>query len=221
MKFKIISLIVLTMSITMQTAQGAIGLKAGVNYIYFKNKDIQSEPAEMWGIFKDFHLSKRFSLAPELLISHKRGKLYNVREAPWWLSSNGIINHINIQIHTVFLEIPVLLQFSLFTKDQFTLNLIAGPSLSIGFSDKSKKTIIRQDKYLTEPENLQYDYKYADYNRFSKYGKCWNFGIELVWRRFSLECRYSNINYDLDMIADLWFKEELMHSLALIGGIRF
>ncbi len=206
---------------TLNSAQGAIGIKGGVNYTYYKNPAIHPEVGETWGVFKEFRLSNRFFLESQFCITHIMGNEFNATEAggPWGMKDDRIYV-INIHIHAVFLEFPFLLKFTVYSQNNFKVNITAGPSFVWGLNDKSKRIIIRnEDK--DDFANQTIDYHLADYGGLASNGKSWNFGLEFIFRKISLEFRYSNITYDLDMLADLWFKEELTHAFILIGGMRF
>lgn len=80
------------------------GIKGGLNHSYVYSKHFDGYSGYEWytGIFSDTRLSEKWSLQNELLVSSTNSK--------------------------IFLEIPVVLKYSLTDK----LNVFAGPKLDIG-----------------------------------------------------------------------------------------
>lgn len=179
-----------------------------------------------WGIGGEWRLYKNFSICLEAFYDSRGGILFDKivggREFKF-------VTQRDIHCSIRFIEFPLLVKYSVPLKYNANFNIFVGPSLSIGYKDKSKIKNIGSLYEVKDPDewdSLYYDYAYnidpsgplpyiANSSGFSI-----NAGLGLKWSFLSLECRYIRDFFDVKTIKSIELHEKL-HSIYVLLGIIF
>lgn len=132
MKRLLITAIVLLTSACFSQTIEEKGVKVGLGIAKFRGSDVKNAKSKIGGVFGAFlsyRLKEQIAIQPELLFAMKGAKgeeKISATETVKWTES---LNYI---------EIPVLVKFSIPTQQNIKPSIFAGPSLGILLSAKSK-----------------------------------------------------------------------------------
>ena len=191
--------ILVLLSISLRAA--AIELKIGANLTHIKATNSKGQAGISFGVFREWRIWRQIFLDGEVLFTSKRAILENKRIHFY----PGVINTYDIHCSYGFIELPILLKLYVPLKDDITLYIQGGPSLSLGLYDNSSKEK-RLDVYSISPEEYDgsnfYDY---DYGEIFDPGVIWpyillnspvglNLGVGVNFSNYGFEVRYHRSN---------------------------
>lgn len=198
-------------------AQGGYTLKAGGTYANLRAQGSTPDWGIALGIGREWRISKRTSLALEVMYTAKKTQLRNktVAHEYYWVGGQAV----NIFCDVRYLDIPLLWKYCRPLAKSVCVELYAGPSLEIAIKDQSRLEHLYNID--TPQRDLKYDYVFSQdddpWPWFGRSGLNVNGGIGMHWSRFTFEFRYSRALNDVDVIAHTAMRKGLDSCQFLIG----
>lgn len=185
------------------SGRSSFGIKGGAGLSSFSNEESNLEEGLALGLWKEWRLAQRIALAGEILFVRKRSVLENKSVLPEYPLSvlppySDRVYYYNIDCSFDLVEIPLLFRYAVPVGRSFDLQLISGPSLALGFKDRSRLEFLYSvpvpDGGGAPPSRVQHDYAHSANDRgviLTASGFNINLGIGLQKSFASLECRYT------------------------------
>lgn len=187
MKYIILTLLVLTLSIGLMQAQSVFGIKGGLNISRISGDDaVNSSDSHLgahFGLFMQYNLMEAFVLQPELLYTQKG---YNYK-----YTAEDIDYDYKISNSFDYIELPLLLKLNVAVGD-IKVQPFIGPAVSYLISGKQKETVTSGDTSITHNNDVADDInklafgfavgaEFVFQKRFS-FGGRYNFGLSNVYQ---------------------------------------
>jgi hypothetical protein len=194
------------------SGQNSFGIKGGASLSSFRNEERKMGEGLVLGLWQEWRLAKRIALVGELLFVRKRTVLENksvLPEYPLWQFPpySDSVYYYNIDCSFDLVEIPLLVRYAVPLGRSFELQLIGGPSLALGFKDRSRLEFLYS---VPAPggggaplSRVQHEYDYAHSGNDkgvmpTASGFNFNVGIGLKKSFASFECRYTMDLHETD-----------------------
>jgi hypothetical protein len=197
-------------------------IKYGINYSAFTDKDNDFIKGNLFGISRDWSISNKIKIGTEFLISKRGGIIKNVV----YLTQSEIdVCQIDAYITFIYLELPLLLKYTLKSAKNSKINCYIGPSYKIGFKGKNNSKNFKHLFEIPYPqyENYQFEYIVHADAYVPASGFDINFGSNIIWYFLSGEIRYSYALHKIDKLADIEpiNKKKRTHAIHFIVGLNF
>ncbi len=113
-------------------------ISAGAAFSSFLNNDTKARFGYQYGLSVRIYRIKAFSFSSAVLYTQLKNSANNLQGE--YIDNDGTIYRAiyNLDFSASFIKIPVLFNYDIIDKKNFTLTVGAGPGYSIAFSNKSK-----------------------------------------------------------------------------------
>ena len=186
------------------TVQAKYNLKVGTNFSKIQENGSEPKTGITFGIGKNWSLFGNFKIGTDLLFT-TRGGILKDKSFSLNPSISQDVYTLDIHVCVGYLELPLMVKYSIFNRRNINIMLNLGPSIAIPVLDFSKTA---NGKHLfffipDDPENIVNNVEYGwniDSEFYSEkvyFDVQYNLCTEIQLSNFSFELRYSHGNRDI------------------------